>query len=187
MVQVCESPSSFGTVPDMFLPTGEELYTQYSSQIYTYLYRFTKSREEAEDLMQETFLRACKALPRIREPLKVSSWLYKIATNVAYDALRRRHLVTWLSLDVWKEEREAEYPSGMADDPAEQVSEAECVHMAFAQLPAGYRQALLCYGAEGYSYAEVAQVVGIAQSGVKMYISRARKRLRQYYQQLDER
>jgi RNA polymerase sigma-70 factor (ECF subfamily) len=164
-------------------PTAEELYREYALQIFKYLHRFVKTNEEAEDLMQETFYRACKGLPKLQGPLKVSSWLYHIATHVAYDDLRRRRIVTYQSLDVWEEEREAAYPSATIDDPAEQVGEAACIQAALACLTEGYRRALLLHVYAGYNGEQIAQTVGIAPSGGKMYLSRARRRFRQHYEE----
>jgi RNA polymerase sigma-70 factor (ECF subfamily) len=156
-------------------PSGEELYNLYFRQIYSYLLRQLKQAELAEDLAQETFYRACKALPRLQGLLYARPWLYRIATNLMNDTLRRQQLLTWQSLDA------DVYDPPSEEDIEEQISSAELVHVALQQIPADYRKALLLYVDEGYSYAQVAQAVGIAPSGAKMYISRARSRFRVQY------
>src|SRR5260370_42276197 len=71
----------------------EEIYDEYKTPIYNYVYHLVGDREQADDLTQDTFLKAFRALPKIDANLKLSAWLYRIATKTAYDALRRRQLV----------------------------------------------------------------------------------------------
>ncbi|HKT38379.1 MAG TPA: sigma-70 family RNA polymerase sigma factor, partial [Ktedonobacterales bacterium] len=66
---------------------------EYKDPITNFIYHLVNSRELAEDLAQDTFLKAFRALPRMDKSLKLSAWLYRIATNMAYDWLRRQ----WLS------------------------------------------------------------------------------------------
>ena len=178
MVQMVEGPAS----ADVALPSAEELYLRYSQQIYLYLLHWLNDVELAEDLTQETFCRACKALPHLQKPLQASAWLYRIATNVTYDALRQRNKVMWYSLDSWEEEREATYPDVKTIDPEEEVIEAMRIQVALDQLPVGYRQALFLNVSKGYNGEQIAQALGMALSGGKMYLARARRRFRQQYQ-----
>ncbi|WIG61209.1 MAG: hypothetical protein OJF49_003957 [Ktedonobacterales bacterium] len=71
----------------------ERIYEEYKTPITNYIYHLVFSREVAEDLAQDTFLKAFKALPRMNESLKLSAWLYRIAMHTAYDWLRQQ----WLS------------------------------------------------------------------------------------------
>jgi RNA polymerase sigma-70 factor (ECF subfamily) len=158
----------------------EGLYRDYRPRIYSYL-ASRLDPDLAEDLTQETFLKAGVALSKMTGELLVSPWLYRIATNLVNDLLRHRRLIAWQSLDLWEEEREMEYPDLVGADPAEWVVDDDCVQAALLQLPDGYRQALLLTACEGYSPLQVAEAVGIAPSGGKMYVSRARKRFRCLY------
>src|SRR5260221_14726741 len=74
----------------------ERIYDEYKTPIYNYVYHLVGNREQADDLPQDTFLKAFKALPKMDANLKLSAWLYRIATNTAYDALRRRKLIGWM-------------------------------------------------------------------------------------------
>src|SRR5258707_5213910 len=74
----------------------DQIYDEYKTPIYNYVYHLVGNREQADDLTQDTFLKAFKALPKMDASLKLSAWLYRIATNTAYDALRRRKLLAWL-------------------------------------------------------------------------------------------
>src|SRR5262245_50372718 len=64
----------------------ERIYDEYKTPIYNYIYHLVGNREQADDLTQDTFLKAFKALPKMDANLKLSAWLYRIATNTAYDA-----------------------------------------------------------------------------------------------------
>ncbi len=72
-----------------------ELYERYKKGIYFYLYRMTSNKDDAEELMQETFYRAWQALPNLKELRAFSTWLYRIATNLANSTLRRRKIVSF--------------------------------------------------------------------------------------------
>lgn len=160
----------------------EQVYEQFRERIYRYIRHLVSNQELAEDLVQETFTRAYKALPRMHDDLRMTPWLYRIATNACYDALRRRRLITWQALDTLDHEP----ASGTGDDPQEGYGgTAELVRAALARMPVTYRQALLLREVEGYSLPEIALALGIAPSGVKMYLSRARGHFRHHYRELE--
>src|SRR5947209_19821945 len=73
----------------------DQIYDEYKTPIYNYVYHLVGDREQADDLTQDTFLKAFRALPKMDANLKLSAWLYRIATNTAYDALRRRNVIAW--------------------------------------------------------------------------------------------
>ncbi|HEY7984022.1 MAG TPA: sigma-70 family RNA polymerase sigma factor, partial [Ktedonobacterales bacterium] len=76
----------------------ERIYEDFKTPIVNYIYHLVGNRDQAEDLAHDTFLKAFKALPKMDSSLKLSAWLYRIATNTAYDALRRRKLIGFLPL-----------------------------------------------------------------------------------------
>ncbi len=161
----------------------EQVYEQHRERIYRYIRHLVSDQELAEDLAQETFTRAFKALARMPEDLRMTPWLYRIATNVSYDALRRRRLIAWQTLDGLNYEP----ASGKGDDPQNVYGgTAGLVQAALARMPTLYRRALLLYEHDGYSMPEVAQVLGITPSGIKMYLSRARGTFRQHYHALEQ-
>lgn len=161
----------------------EQVYEEYRERIYRYIRHLVTDQEEASDLVQETFARAYKALPRMPSDLRMTPWLYRIATNACYDALRRRRLVSWQTLD----ELDHEPAGGAGDDPQEGYGgTAELVRLALERMPALYRQALLLRECKGYSMPEIAQALGIAPSGVKMFLSRARRHFRRHYRELEQ-
>src|SRR5947199_10005704 len=74
----------------------DRIYDEYKTPIYNYVYHLVGDREQADDLTQDTFLKAFRALRKMDANLKLSTWLYRIATNMAYDALRRFKFIAWL-------------------------------------------------------------------------------------------
>lgn len=160
----------------------ERIYDEYKVAIYNYIYHLVGNREQADDLMQDTFLKAFKALPKMDASLKLSAWLYRIATNTAYDALRRRKLIAWLP---WQD-LDHEPADVESADPQETVGTTELVRTALRRMPPQYRAALLLYTQEGFSYSEIAHTLNIAESGVKMYLSRARQSFREHFRALEQ-
>jgi len=160
----------------------ERIYDEYKTPIYNYIYHLVGNREQADDLTQDTFLKAFKALPKMDANLKLSAWLYRIATNTSYDALRRRKLIAWLP---WQD-LDHEPADVESADPQETIGTSELVHAALKRMPRHYRAALLLYTQEGFSYAEIASTLNIAESGVKMYLSRARHSFREHFRALEQ-
>jgi RNA polymerase sigma-70 factor (ECF subfamily) len=149
----------------------ERLFAEFSAPILSYLYRMLGDRSQAEDLAQDVFVRAYRALPGLPADANYRAWLYRVATNRAYDLLRRRRLITWLPL----QEREA-MP---AQDSSPQKDDA--VQRALLQLSPRYRVPLILYCVQGYSTAEIAHMLGISVGAVKTRLYRAREAFRQCY------
>ena len=160
----------------------ETIYDEFKTPIYNYVYHLVGNREQADDLTQDTFLKAFKALPKMDANLKLSAWLYRIATNTAYDALRRRKLIAWLP---WQD-LDHEPADVESADPQVTIGTTELVRATLRRMPPQYRAALLLYTQEGFSYAEIAATLSIAESGVKMYLSRARHSFREHYRALEQ-
>lgn len=153
-----------------------EIFERYHHRIVNYLYGLVHDRELANDLAQESFLKAYKALPRMGDDLRLAPWLYRIAGNTAFSALRRRRIIRWLPLlnDNGSE-------SGFATTMDGEVAEAEAVHRALAKLPAKYAAPLLLHSHEGLSCNEIADVLGISTGAVKTRLFRAREAFRAAY------
>lgn len=152
------------------------LYEEYQRPILAYLTRLVSDRETAEDLCQETFLRAMRGWSRHDPASNTAGWLYRIATNAAYDYLRRRRRIRFISLIDTDQPLSAEYSM------ESRLEEGEPVRRALAQLPAMYRLPLVLHSYEGRDMQEIAETLGCSTSAIKTRLFRARERFRKVYQ-----
>ena len=152
-----------------------ELFSAHRQPIYGYLYRLVGDRAQAEELVQDVFLRAYRALPGLAEGSNHRAWLFKIATNAACDWFRRQSLRRWVPFLRSNDEDEpgAEEP-GPNPEPSLPVEERMAVAEALGNLSLTYRVPLVLFAIEGLSTAEIAAILGISRSGVKMRLARAR-------------
>lgn len=153
----------------------EQLFNTYQQPILNYLYRLLGDVERAEELTQDVFLKAYRALSGLPADANQRAWLYRIATNTAYDLLRRSRLLQWLPL---LEERELPTAEG---SPEERTGEQQAVQKALAQLPLGYRAPLILFSVQGYSIKEIGEMLGLSEGAVKTRLCRARERFREVY------
>jgi RNA polymerase sigma-70 factor (ECF subfamily) len=164
-----------------------ELVRRYERPVFALLYRMVRDRELAEDLAQETFIKALNAIDSYRPEFKFSSWIFKIANNAAIDHLRRRELDT-LSLDG---SPHAETPEAMQatalqigarqESPLDAVEARElggAIEAAIGRLRPEYRSCILLRHVEGRAYEEIAEILDLPLGTVKTYIHRARNELR---------
>lgn len=147
-------------------------FSEHQAALHRYLTRLVGDEERAAELLQETFVRALTALRPQRLPDNPSAWLYRIATNLAYDALRRRRLLSWLPLSG----REQAQPFEGALATAQLVR--RCLH----KLGRREAEALLLYEYAGLSCVEIAALTGAEPTAIRMCIHRARKRFRDLYE-----
>jgi len=163
-------------------PAFRELVERFERPVYGLLLRIVRRPDEAEDLAQETFVKAWKALGRFDASRKFSSWLFKIAHNSALDALRRRGEAP-LSLDapIGDGAERPELPADPdAEDPLQRTTAraaGRALERAIAELRPQYREILLLRFAEGLSYEEIADVTGSPLGTVKVHLFRARQEL----------
>lgn len=163
-----------------------EIIRRYERPVHSLVFRMVRDREAAEDLAQDAFVKVLNALDRYNPEFKLSSWLFKIANNLAIDFLRRRGLDT-ISLDgsPWAETAEAveatsiDVASGEAS-PLEALEARELgreIQTAIERLRPAYRACILLRHVEGRSYEEIAATLDLPLGTVKTYIHRARKEL----------
>lgn len=164
-----------------------ELVRRYERPLFSLLYRMVRDRELAEDLAQETFVKALNAIESYRPEYKFSSWIFKIANNAAIDHLRRRELDT-LSLEGSPHAETPEAIEATAlqigdrqESPLDEVEARELggeIEAAIAKLRPEYRSCILLRHVEGRAYEEIAEILGLPLGTVKTYIHRARNELR---------
>lgn len=172
-----------------------ELVRRYERPIFSLIYRMVRDRELAEDLAQETFVKALKAVGSYRPEYKFSSWIFKIANNAAIDHLRKRELAT-LSIEgsphaVTPDAMEATalQIGGRLPDPLEVLEARElggAIEAAIGRLRPEYRACILLRHVEGRPYEEIAEMLGLPLGTVKTYIHRARHELREALAHLRE-
>lgn len=172
-----------------------ELVRRYERPIFSLVFRMVRDRELAEDLAQETFVKALNALESYRPEFKFSSWIFKIANNAAIDQLRRRELDT-LSIEGSPHASTPEAVEATAlqigarqESPLDTVEALELggeIEEAISRLRPEYRSCILLRHVEGYAYEEIAQILGLPLGTVKTYIHRARHELRRALEHLRE-
>jgi RNA polymerase sigma-70 factor (ECF subfamily) len=153
----------------------EQLFRDYQQPVLNYLYRLVGDDTRAEELAQDVFVKAYRALPRLPADANRRAWIYRIATNTAYDHLRQRRLIQWLPL------LEHDNPSFAHSGSEDQTGEQEAVQQALAQLPPDYRVPLILYCMEGYSIKEIGEIMGISEGAAKTRLCRAREKFRKVY------
>jgi RNA polymerase sigma-70 factor (ECF subfamily) len=151
------------------------LFQDHYGEIYAYLCRLVGDRHQAEDLAQDAFVKAYRAIERLPADANQRAWLYRIATNTALDCLRRRRLIAWLPLF----ERDS-HPATHTSF-AEASLEAVAVQRTLGRLSPRYRVPLVLYACQGLSTAEIARVLKISPGAVKTRLFRAREKFRRLY------
>jgi len=159
-----------------------ELVERFERPVYGLVVRIVRRPEIAEELAQEAFVKAWKALARFDPDRKFSSWLFKIAHNVALDHLRKREPVAE-SLDAPIAEDEGPRPlpaDPRAENPLARTTfraAGQALEAAMAGLRREYREILALRFAEELSYEEIAEVTGAPLGTVKVHLHRARQEL----------
>lgn len=170
------------------------LYEKFKRPIHSYVYRLLNSQEDADDITQEVFTRAYLSWDDLYDRGNLSPWLYRIATNLCVDQLRRRKRISWwpLSRGRWNEdasdtryEQEAFYlPSDDGGIP--EVGEREHIRKTLALMPHEYAVALVLSAAQGIPYQEIAGIIGISPNAAATRISRAKRIFAELYQRVSE-
>jgi RNA polymerase sigma-70 factor (ECF subfamily) len=199
--------------PSVGIEDFEEIFSRFQTPLTNFVYRLVGNREQAYDLTQDVFVKAYRALATgtTIQAAALSSWLYRIASNTATDALRRRRLISWLPLSLFNEDRgvgaglpgsdgassqqqtfaEESLPSSSTAFASsydggrfeQRVADREIVQSILQRLPPKYATCLLLYEHEGFSCAEIAEVLNVTPSAVKMRLMRARERFIALYKQ----
>jgi len=158
----------------------------YREPIYRYVLSIVRDAAEAEDLTQETFLRAHAKRSTLDDPVKLSPWLYRIATNTCYDRFRQASYrnrpqslgaATGGDTGAGRTEALAD-PAPRLDKVMEQEEMSTCVQQYLVDLSDPYRAAILLHDVEGLTNPEIAEMLGVPLSTVKIRLHRAREKLR---------
>ncbi|HSX43271.1 MAG TPA: sigma-70 family RNA polymerase sigma factor [Candidatus Saccharimonadales bacterium] len=147
------------------------LVERYKNALYHHCFVIVRSPEAAEDIAQETFITAYYKLVSYNPEYRLSTWLFKIATNKALNYIKRaRHEIT----DV---QTVLEQIVSARPDPQQQAEDAE-LHACVERLQPKYRAVISLYYWQGKSYPEIAHIVGVPEGTVKGWMHRAKSELR---------
>lgn len=168
-----------------------ELVRRYETPLYNYVKRMTGSASDAQDLFQEAFLRVYRHARRFKEGRPFKPWLYRIATNLSLDLLRKRARHGEIPLDAPADSTNTGH-TGLADpkstaanprDAAIGRETAERLAAAIASLPAKHRAVFLMARYDGLAYTDISAALGIPVGTVK---SRMNKAVRELMDELNE-
>ena len=153
----------------------ERLYYLYSGRMKSMARNLLGSRSDAEDAVQDTFLKIQRSIHTFRGQSSLATWSFRILINTCYDARRSR----MRKKEVAQEEREAESPRPEPRAPAAHPSLRLALERALAQLTRHQRDVFLLYEVEGFRHSEIAAVLEISETASKNTLFQAKKSLRQ--------
>lgn len=162
----------------------EELYHHYREPVQHYLYRLSNSTDQAEELTQETFIKAGIGILTFRGESSVATWLFRIARNTYLNSVRGAKTY---NVDI--ERVPSLFDSRLERDPARQHAaneQRDQITRALGTLSEKQRSILLLRDLDGLSYSEIADVMGMGLSAVKVNLFRARNAFRAAYTALEE-
>ena len=145
------------------------LYNQYSRAMYNLAYRILNSREDAEDMVQESFVECFRNLGTFRFESTFGAWLKKIVVNKCINHVRKKQVDLTLCETLPPVAEEAE---------EENIYDTKEIFRGIELLPDGYRIILTLYLLEGYDHTEISQILGITESTSKSQYSRAKEKLK---------
>ena len=153
-----------------------KIYDQYYESVRQFILTYVRDEWVADDLIQDTFLRVQKNLDSVRDPDKISSWIFRIAYNLCHDHFRQSQ-----SSSVNNRLIQAEIPTfkeAMVQKELEQNQMGLCVQDKMDLLPKDYRTVLILSDIMAFSQKEIAEILSISVSNVKVRVHRARKKMR---------
>lgn len=165
----------------------QEIHDTFRPRIFNYLSRMV-GEDEAEDLTQEVFTKISQSLNTFKGDSRVSTWIYKIATNAALDRLRnatfRQARKNRLTLDSIEESTKAGniWTGEKTRSTEQQIIQSEmnaCIRNVINKLPEGYRTVIVLSNLEGFKDKEIAEILGLSLRATKIKLHRARLRLKE--------
>lgn len=169
------------------------VYAHYAAALHSYAFRLLGNQEDADDVTQEVFIRVHGRLAQLRDPGRLRPWLYRIATNLCMDQLRRRSRVRRIfgiavNIDPTDQEsddpglHEVAHPASTA--AIDGVAERDHISRALRRMPPKYATCLVLHSAQGLSYREIAEILGISTGAAAVRLARARDMFARCYDEL---
>jgi RNA polymerase sigma-70 factor (ECF subfamily) len=156
-----------------------ELVRRYQDRLFNAVYRFLDSAEDAQDVVQESFLSAYQALDGFEGGSRFFTWLYRIAMNHAIDLKRKRKVI--LHMDVYRDEALQPPDEKVESNPEEYVAQQEdcrLVRAALKEVSEEHRMVLVLKDLDGLKYEEIAEILGVPIGTIRSRLHRARLELR---------
>jgi RNA polymerase sigma-70 factor (ECF subfamily) len=150
-----------------------ELYRLYSKAMLNIAFRIVGSIDEAQDVLQESFLDAFNKIKDFRQETTFGLWLKQIVIHRSINLLRKRKL-EWVEM---QDDQLENIPDEEAEDDEEQLLKVAQVKEAMKELPEGYRVVLSLYLLEGYDHEEIGQILNIAENTSRTQFLRAKRKL----------
>jgi RNA polymerase sigma-70 factor, ECF subfamily len=156
-----------------------ELVDRYKNLVYAMVWRLTSDRGQVDDLAQEVFLKVYRGLPYFRGEARLSTWIYRIVANVCSEARGRPRME--VPLESREDGRKIEPVS--PDQAFAGIEVRDRVEKALAQLPEPYRMIIAAHHLQGMKYEALAEALNIPLGTVKTHLHRAKRRLREIFEQ----
>lgn len=156
-----------------------ELVLRYERRVLRVILQFVRDRTLAEDLAQETFVRAYQRLGLFDPSRRFGPWLFRIAVNLTLDHIRRRKRRGWFAL--FSESRSERAPDPEAPDPRERLDLSQEVARVLEQLPESYRTVLVLRDVENFSTSEIAAILNRKEATIRWRLAEARRRFQQLW------
>ncbi|MEI7555501.1 sigma-70 family RNA polymerase sigma factor [Candidatus Chlorohelix sp.] len=163
----------------------ERIVMEYEPKLSRFIYGLVNERELSEDLVQETFVSAYRALPSMPADLKLSAWLYKIALNKVRSEKRKKRPVPWLPLPFFGQNNDEVVPAlelpDQSADTAETIAKRDAIMGVLKKLPPDQSAALLM-DTQGFDDDEIADALDCSIGAVRQKLFRARKAFKALYE-----
>lgn len=167
-------------------PSFEQMYQRYQPILGSYLVRSTGNPELAEDLTQETFVKAWQVQSTVQAPKHVKAWLYRVAQHRNIDEYRRTTRNGRVKVRSLQEVEEDLKDTAALSNLEESYETQELVRATLARMNPQARQILLLALQEGKSYQEISELLDLTLPAVRMRIYRARRSFRVLYRELNQ-
>ena len=165
-----------------------EIVLRYKDKLINFLFRYTGSREEAEDLAQDTFLKLYKSKHLYKEIAKFSTWFYTIAINIAKTNLRKKKNYSSISISDFDPDGEKDFDLKAdvlsPEDTAQAGIENEFIQNAINSLDDKFKEVIILRDIQDMDYEEIAEIMKLPLGTVKSRINRGREKLKEILQEI---
>lgn len=169
------------------VPAFERIISDYQNVVYSVAYRYADNAEDAADMSQEIFLKMFKSINTFQFKSKLSTWIYRVATNTCIDLVKKaKRDGSTYSINEGYENSDGDMKyseitddSSQPDVVAEKSEMRDVINTAISELNEDYRTVIILRDIQGLSYDEISEIIDCSVGTVKSRISRGRKKLRE--------